>query len=75
LFVKYRYRYLSSSFIFEFRDRTGHFLNQLGAVYNCTEKAVSGIIGEMKVLFRLAHSYMLAQTAEKKGNISLILIV
>jgi hypothetical protein len=74
LFVKYRYRYLLSSFIFEFRERTGHFLNQLGAVYNCTEKAVTGILGEMKVLFRLAHSYryMLAQTTEKKGDISLI---
>jgi hypothetical protein len=45
------------------RERFGHFLNKLGAVYNCTESAVTGIVGEMSLLFNVFHSYICGQVS------------
>lgn len=40
MFCRYRYRF-------------GHFINRLGIEYNCTQKAVTGIVAEMTQLWSL----------------------
>lgn len=53
--------FLSLSVIFR-RWRFGNFLNQLGTVFSCSEKAVTEIVAEIATLGKLIHAHVACQT-------------
>ena len=50
-----------------YREKYGHFLNQLATVYNCSEKAVTSIVAEITTLGILIHSFIVSQIEKQTG--------